>query len=104
MSFNQWVDNVTDKIYDKEGIRIATEMAESVKCPARPEQAHEFIASFAAHAQWELNGIGELAKRGKATADMNTPYIIPFLPEPKEGDIENCSMWDIAEKVKAFNE
>ena len=92
-----------DGIYESEGIRLATEQAKSVKCPTDAEQAHEFLAAFVAHTQWELNNIRELARQGRATPDMNIPYIIPFIPEPKEGDtVENCSMWDIAVKVKAF--
>ena len=102
MPFNQWLDAV-DGIYDNEGRRIATEMAESVKCPTDAQQAHEFLAAFVAQTQWELNNIRELTKQGRATPDMNIPYIIPFIPEPKEGDtVENCSMWDIAKKVKSL--
>ena len=34
MPFNQWVDTVVaGHIYDNEGVRIATEMAESVEMP-----------------------------------------------------------------------
>ena len=102
MPFNQWVDAV-DGIYPSEGVRLATKQAESVKCPTDAGQAHKFLAAFIAHTQWELNNIRELARQGRATPDMNTPYIIPFIPEPKEGDtMENCSMWDIAGKVKAL--
>ena len=102
MPFNQWLDAV-DGIYDNEGMRIATEMAESVKCPTDAEQAHEFLAAFVAQTQWELNNIRELARQGRATPDMNIPYIIPLIPEPKEGDeVQNCSMWDIANKIDSL--
>ena len=103
MPFNQWVDAVTDSIYDNEGIRIATEMAESVKCPIHARDAHLFLSAFASHTQFELNNIRNLARQGRATPDMNTPYCILFLPESKEGNImENCSMLDIANKVTSL--
>ena len=103
MPFNQWVDAVADGIYDNEGIRIATEMAESVKCPIDARDAHLFLSAFASHTQFELNNIRDLARQGRATSDMNTPYCILFLPESKEGNImENCSMLDIANKVTSL--
>ncbi len=103
MPFNQWVDAVTDSIYDNEGIRIATEMAESVKCPIDAQQAHLFLSAFVSHTQFELNNIRDLARQGKATPDMNTPYSILVLTEPKEGNTgENCSMSDIANKVDSL--
>ena len=103
MPFNQWVDAVTDSIYDNEGVRIATEMAKSVKCPIYAEQAHTFLSEFVSHTQMELNNIRELARQGQATPDMNTPYSMLFLPDPKEGDeTQNCSMWDIAKKVNSL--
>ena len=87
MPFNQWVDAVVaDSIYDNEGVRIATKMAESVKCPIYAEQAHTFLSEFVSHTQMELNNICELARQGQATPDMNTPYSMLFLPDPKEGD------------------
>ena len=103
MPIKQWVDAVTDSIYDNEGIRIATEMAESVKCPIDAQQAHRFLSEFVSHTQMELNNIRDLARQGKATPDMNTPYSMLFLPEPKEGgSVENCSMSDIANKVDSL--
>ena len=103
MPFNQWLNAVTDSIYDNEGIRIATEMAESVKCPIDAQQAHRFLSEFVSHTQMELNNIRDLARQGKATPDMNTPYSMLFLPEPKEGgSVENCSMSDIANKVDSL--
>ena len=103
MSFNQWLNAVTDRIYDNEGIRIATEMAESVNPPIYAREAHRFLSEFASHTQFELNGIRDLAEQGRATPDMNTPYCILFLPESKEGNImENCSMLDIANKVSSL--
>ena len=104
MPFNQWVDAVVaGNIYDNEGIRIATEMAESVKCPIDAQEAHLFLSAFVSHTQFELNNIRDLARQGKATPDMNTPYCILFLPESKEGNImENCSMLDIANKVTSL--
>ena len=99
--FNQWVDAVVaSNIYDNEGIRIATEMAESVKCPIDARDAHLFLSEFVSHTQFELNNIRDLARQGKATPHMNTPYSILVLTEPKEGNTgENCSMSDIAQKV-----
>ena len=104
MPFNQWVDAVVAiNIYDNEGIRIATEMAESVKCPIDAQEAHLFLSAFVSHTQFELNNIRDLARQGRATPDMNTPYCILFLPESKEGNImENCSMLDIANKVTSL--
>ena len=104
MPINQWVDAVVAaKIYDNEGVRIATEMAKSVKCPIYAEQAHTFLSEFVSHTQMELNNIRELARQGKATPDMNTPYSMLFLPAPKEGDeVQNCSMRDIAKKVDSL--
>ncbi len=104
MPFNQWVDAIVAiNIYDNEGIRFATEMAESVKCPIDARYAHLFLSAFASYTQMELNNIRDLAKQGRATPDMNTPYCISFLPEPKEGDmVENCSMLDIANKVTSL--
>ena len=103
MPFNQWLNAVTDRIYDNEGIRFATEMAESVKCPIYAEQAHAFLSEFVSHTQMELNNIRELARQGNATPDMNIPYSILFLPEPKDGDMgQNCSMQDIANKVNTL--
>ena len=103
MPINQWVDAVTDNIYDNEGVRIATEMAESVKCPIYAEQAHTFLSEFVSHTQMELNNIRELSRQGKATPDMKMPYCMLFLPEPKEGgSVENCSMSDIANKVDSL--
>ena len=104
MPFNQWVDAVVAiKIYDNEGIRIATEMAESVKCPIDARKSHLFLSAFASHTQMELNNIRDLARQGNATPDMNIPYSILFLPEPKDGDtVRNCSMQDIANKVNAL--
>lgn len=100
MPFNQWLNAVTDRIYDNEGIRIATEMAESVKCPIDAREAHLFLSGFASYT---LNNILDLARQGKATPDMNIPYSILFLPEPKQGDeVQNCSMWDIAKKVNSI--
>ena len=102
MPFNQWADAVT-RIYDNEGMRIATEMAESVKCPIHARQAHLFLSAFVSHTQFELNNIRDLARQGRATPDMNIPYCILFLPESKEGNImENCSMLDIANKVTSL--
>ena len=104
MPFNQWVDAiVASNIYDNEGVRIATEMAESVKCPIDARDAHLFLSEFVSHTQFELNNIRDLARQGRATPDMNTPYCILFLPESKEGDeVQNCSMWDIAKKVNSL--
>ncbi len=104
MPFTQWVDAVVAiKIYDNEGIRIATEMAESVKSPIEAREAHFFLSEFISHTQFELNGIRDLAEQGKATPEMNTPYCILLLPESKEGNImENCSMLDIANKVNSL--
>ena len=51
MPFNQWLNAVTDSIYDNEGIRIATEMAESVKCPIDAQQAYRFLSEFVSHTQ-----------------------------------------------------
>ena len=103
MPIKQWVDAVTDSIYDNEGVRIATEMAESVKCPIDAEQAHTFLSEFVCHTQMELNNIRELSRQGKATPDMKMPYCMLFLPEPKEGgSVENCSMSDIANKVDSL--
>lgn len=103
MPFNQWLNAVTDRIYDNEGIRIATEMAESVKCPIDAREAHLFLSGFASYTQFELNNILDLARQGKATPDMNIPYCILFLPESEEGNImENCSMVDIANKVTSL--
>ena len=103
MPFNQWVNTVTDSIYDNEGIRIATEMAESVKCPIHAQDAHLFLSAFVSHTQFELNNIRDLARQGRATPDMNTPYSILVLTEAKEGNTgENCSMSDIANKVNSL--
>ena len=104
MPFNQWVDAVVaGNIYDNEGVRIATEIAESVKCPICAHQAHTFLSEFVSHTQMEVNNIRELARQGQATPDMNTPYSMLFLPNPKEGDeMQNCSMWDIAKKVDSL--
>ena len=103
MPIKQWVDTVTDSIYDNEGVRIATEMAESVKCPINAEQAHTFLSEFVCHTQMELNNIRELSRQGKATPDMKMPYCMLFLPEPKEGvSVENCRMSDIANKVDSL--
>ena len=103
MPIKQWVGAVTDKIYDNEGVRIATEMAESVKCPIDAQQAHRFLSEFVSHTQMELNNIRDLARQGKATPDMNTPYSMLFLPDPQEGDeVQNCSMQDIANKVNSL--
>ena len=103
MPINQWVNAVTDSIYDNEGIRIATEMAESVECPIYAYQAHTFLSEFVSHTQMELNNIRDLARQGKATPDMNIPYSILILTEPKDGDIvQNCSMQDIADKVNSL--
>ena len=101
MPFNQWLDAVVaSKIYDNEGVRIATEMAESVKCPIYAEQSHTFLSEFVSHTQMELNNIRELSRQGKATPDMEMPHCILFLPEANEGDlVENCSMSDIANKI-----
>ena len=79
MPFNQWEDAVTN-IYDNEGIRIATEMAASVKCPIDAREAHLFLSGFTSYTQFELNNILDLARQGKATPDMNIPYCILFLP------------------------
>ena len=49
MPFNQWVNAVTDSIYDNERVRIATERAESVECPIYAHQAHTFLSEFASH-------------------------------------------------------
>ena len=103
MPFNQWLNAVTDRIYDNEGIRIATKMAESVKCPIDAREAHLFLSGFASYTQFELNNILDLARQGQATPDMNIPYCILFPPESKEGNImENCSMFDIANKVTSL--
>ena len=103
MPFNQWVDAVTDSIYDNEGVRIATEMAESVECPIDAHQAHKFLSGFVVHTQMELNNIRDLARQGRATPDMNTPYSILVLTEAKEGNTgENCTMSDIANKVDSL--
>ena len=103
MPIDQWVDAVTDSIYDNEGVRIATEMAESVKCPIYAEQAHTFLSEFVSHTQMELNNIRELSRQGRATPDMEMPYCMLFLPEPKErGSVENCSMSDIANKIDSL--
>ena len=101
MPFNQWVDTVGED--NNEGIRIATEMAESVECPIDAHQAHTFLSGFVSHTQMELNNIRDLARQGKATPDMNIPYSILCLPEPKDGDmVQNCSMQDIANKVNSL--
>ncbi|RKU06691.1 hypothetical protein C6503_25635 [Candidatus Poribacteria bacterium] len=104
MPIDQWVDAVvTSKIYDNEGVRIATEMAGSVKCPIYAEQAHTFLSEFVSHTQMELNDIRDLARQGQATPDMNTPYSMLFMPESKEGgSVENCSMSDIANKIDSL--
>lgn len=71
MPIDQWVDVVVaSKIYDNEGVRIATEMAESVKCPIDAQQAHRFLSEFVSHTQMELNNIRELSRQGRATPDM----------------------------------
>ena len=48
MPFNQWLNAVVtvNRVYDNEGIRIATEMAESVKCPIDAQDAHLFLSAF----------------------------------------------------------
>ena len=103
MPINQWVDAVTDNIYDNEGVRIATEMAESVKCPIEAQQAHRFLSEFVSHTQMELNNIRELSRQGRATSDMEMPYCILSLPEANEGGlVENCSMSDIANKIDSL--
>ena len=104
MPFNQWVDAVVaGNIYDNEGVRIATEMAESVECPIDARQSHLFLSEFVSHTQMEVNNIRDLARQGKATPDMNTPYSMLCLPEPKDGDmVQNCSMQDIANKVNSL--
>ena len=104
MPFNQWVDAVVaGNIYDNEGVRIATEMAESVECPIDARQSHLFLSEFVSHTQMEVNNIRDLARQGKATPDMNIPYSILCLPEPKDGDmVQNCSMQDIANKVNSL--
>ncbi len=103
MPINQWVNAVTDSIYDNEGIRIASEQAESVECPIHAHQAHTFLSGFVSHTQMEVNNIRDLARQGNATPDMNIPYSILFLPEPKDGDmVQNCSMQDIANKVNSL--
>ena len=103
MPINQWVDAVTDNIYDNEGVRIATEMAESVKCPIDAQQAHRFLSEFVSHTQMELNNIRELSRQGRATSDMEMPYCILSLPEANEGGlVENCSMSDIANKIDSL--
>ena len=104
MPFNQWVDAiVASNIYDNEGVRIATEMAESVKCPIDAQQAHLFLSAFVSHTQMELNNIRELSRQGRATPDMEMPYCILSLPEANEGGlVENCSMSDIANKIDSL--
>ena len=102
MPFNQWADAVT-RIYDNEGMRIATEMAKSVECPRDARQAHTFLSEFVSHTQMELNGIRELSRQGRTTSDMKMPYCMLFLPESNEGtSVENCSMQDIANKVDSL--
>ena len=104
MPFNQWVDAVVaGNIYDNEGVRIATEQAKSLECPIDARQSHLFLSEFVSHAQMEVNNIRDLARQGKATPDMNIPYSILCLPEPKDGDmVQNCSMQDIANKVNSL--
>ena len=103
MPIKQWVDAVTDKIYDNEGVRIATEMAESVKCPIHARQAHTFLSEFVSHTQMELNGIRELSKQGRTTSDMEMPYCILSVPEANEGtSVENCNMSDITNKINSL--
>ena len=104
MPFNQWVDAiVAGNIYDNEGVRIATEMAESVKCPIHARQSHLFLSEFVSHAQMEVNNIRELSRQGRATSDMEMPYCILSLPEANEGGlVENCSMSDIANKIDSL--
>ena len=104
MPIDQWVDAVVaSKIYDNEGVRTATEMAESVKCPIYAEQAHTFLSGFVSHTQMELNNIRELSRQGRATPDMEMPYCILSVPEANDGGlVENCSMSDIANKIDSL--
>lgn len=103
MSLDQWVEGVTDKIYDSEGIRIGTEMAESVECPIHARDAHIFLSQLVSHIQMELNNIRELSRQGRATRDTPMPYRMIFTFTPKEGDsAENCSMSDIANKIDSL--
>ena len=102
MPFNQWADAVT-RIYDNEGMRIATEMAKSVECPIHARQAHTFLSEFVSHTQMELNGIRELSKQGRTTSDMEMPYCILSVPEANEGtSVENCNMSDITNKINSL--
>ena len=102
MPFNQWADAVT-RIYDNEGMRIATEMAESVECPIYARQAHTFLSEFVSHTQMELNGIRELSRQGEATSDMKMPYCILSEPKANEGtSVENCNMSDITNKINSL--
>ena len=102
MPLNQWADAVKS-IYDNEGMRIATEMAESVESPINARQAHKFLSAFVSHTQMELNNIRELSRQGRATRDMEMPYCMLFMPESKDGgSVENCSMSDIANKVDSL--
>lgn len=102
MPFNQWLDAV-DGIYESEGIRLATEQAESVKCPTDARQAHKFLSEFVSHMQMELNNIRELSRQGRAISDMEMPYCILSVPETNEGGlVENCSMSDIVNKIDSL--
>ena len=104
MPFNQWVDVIGESdISDNEGIRIATEMAESVERPIDAQQAHKFLSEFVSHTQMELNNIRDLARQGRATPDMNTPYSILCAPQHEDMNrVQNCSMSDIMNKINSL--
>ena len=103
MPFNQWVNAVTDRVYDNEGVRIATEMAESVISPIEARDAHFFLSEFVSHTQMELNNIRDLARQGRATPAMNIPYSILCVPQHKDMNrVQNCSMSDIMNKINSL--
>ena len=104
MPFNQWVDAVSESnLYDNEGVRIATEMAESVKSPIEAREAHLFLSEFVSHTQMELNSIRDLARQRRATPDMNTPYSILCVPQHEDMNrVQNCSMSDIMSKINSL--
>ena len=104
MPFSQWVDVIGETgIYDDEGIRIATEMAESVERPIDAQQAHFFLSEFISHTQMELNNIRDLARQGRATPAMNTPYSIMCVPQHEDMNrVQNCNMLDIMNKINTL--
>lgn len=104
MPFNQWVDAISEiNLYDNEGVRIATEMAESVKSPIEARNAHFFLSEFVSHTQMELNNIRDLSRQGRATPAMNTPYSILCVPQHEDMNrVRNCSMSDIMNKINSL--